>query len=79
MTDHEYKIPSSVEIDGSRVTEPLTPEAMKAMRRWEETKTDELIAVLAPYGLHPYDLDAPDWRRIVTPAEVRTRLRGFQW
>ena len=61
----EY-LPRFVNIDGHFLTVPILDDALAAMRAWEESKTEEVAAVLAPFGLHPYDLAQPEWLRRLT-------------
>lgn len=53
-------------IGDKAVSVAVPAEVQDALERWAQKHTDELIEVLAPFGLHPYDLAAPQYRRVVT-------------
>lgn len=59
-------IPRTFTVDGHRLTVPLPEDAMKAIRDWEESRDHEIAALLAPFGLHPYEMPPTEWRRYVT-------------
>lgn len=52
-------------IGDSVVTEPVSAEVSDALDRWAEKHYEEVVDILAPHGLHPYDIEAPKWRKIV--------------
>lgn len=71
MTD---LIPSTVSVGGERITAPLPDEVQEAISRWHDAHHEELVALLEPYGFHPYAIVAPVFRRVVTPEELRAEL-----
>lgn len=62
-----YAIKPALNINGEQITAPVAPEVREALERWGEKRHYELVAVLAPFGLHPYDLAAIEWRQVVYP------------
>jgi len=64
MMPYQIK-PSTLLADGTVATEPVPHEAQVALERWAEKHTDELVDVLAPFGLHPYDIAAPVDRKVI--------------
>lgn len=60
------EIPRVFVVDDHQLTVPLPKAAADALRQWEVEKHDEIVAVLAPFGLHPYEMPATEYRRFVT-------------
>jgi hypothetical protein len=60
---------TAVRDDKVRTTD-VSPEAADALNRWTEKYRDELVEVLAPHGLHPYDVAQPRWERVVYQDEL---------
>lgn len=59
-------IPRTFEVEGHKLTVPVCAEANEAYNRWSEKYTDEIVAVFAPFGLHPYEMPPAEFRRYVT-------------
>jgi hypothetical protein len=51
--------------DNKPVAIPISQGAASALNDWHQRHHDEIAEVLAPYGLHPYDVLAPEWQRCV--------------
>jgi hypothetical protein len=61
----------SVHVDGHRLTIPIPEGAQAAFDEWIRSRHDELVDVLAPFGLHPYDLAEARLERVVVVDDVR--------
>jgi len=66
VTPAVHQIKRALVINDSPVTVAVTPEVQDALNQWAEQHADELVAVLAPFGLHPHDIAEPKYRRVVT-------------
>lgn len=49
---------------------PIDPAAARAIQGWLGRNTQDLAAVLAPFGLHPHDIAEPRYERVVYLDEV---------
>lgn len=56
--------------DNRELTMPVTPEVAAAIQRVAETTTEALAEALAPFGLHPHDIAAPRYERMVYRDEL---------
>ena len=63
-----YPITPALRVDGEQVTVPVSKEVQDALAAWSVRYTAEIADVLEAYGISPYDIAVPQWRRIV-PAE----------
>ena len=59
------EVRAALHIHGEQITSPVSPAVQNALNEWNEGHLAELIEVLAPFGLHPYDLAQPEYRAIV--------------
>lgn len=55
----------ALHIHGEQITAPVSPEVQTAMERWTERSHAELVDILAPFGMHPYDIAMPEFRQVV--------------
>jgi hypothetical protein len=49
----------------------IPTDAVDALNGWFEKHHDELVEVLSPHGLHPYDIIQPRWERVVYQDELK--------
>lgn len=59
-------------IDDTVVTTPVSAEVARAIRDVERRYFRAAADALAPFGLHPYDIAAPEYARIVYRDELET-------
>lgn len=64
------KLPSYVTVNGEALRVPLEIKAQLTLEYWLKKQRGELIELLAPYGVHPDEIFAVNWERIVRPNEV---------
>jgi hypothetical protein len=50
----------------SPVTVAVSAEVQAAIEQWQRAHIEDLIRNLKPYGIHPDDIAAPQYRRVVT-------------
>lgn len=65
-----HEIKPAVVVDDTTLTVPIPFEAASAINEWHEAHTEELAKLLAPFGLHPYDIALPQYERVVTREEL---------
>lgn len=63
-------IAQSISVEHHVLTVPVSTEVSVAIAEWGQRHLDDLIATLEPFGLHPYDIAAPRYERIVTRADI---------
>jgi len=56
--------------DGTQVTTPARKSVSQALHNYMVEHVDEIAAVLAPYGVHPYDLARPEWEMVIYEDDV---------
>lgn len=68
--------PSKLDEHGNPITRPVPPHVNRAINDWmtENHDHDSLVALLARFGLHPYDLAEPRFELVVTDDEDRTKF-----
>jgi len=71
-----YDIKRGISVEHSVLTVPVSDEVQTALEQWFSSQPlVGLIEVLAPFGLHPWDLAAPPrYRRVVTADDVRRQV-----
>ena len=57
-------------VDGHQMSVPVSEEVAEAIQRWSVAHHDDLVAALAPLGVHPYELLVPEWRRLVNLDDI---------
>lgn len=67
-------VPRVPHFAGHLITIPLEHEAAQALFRWHENHHVEIAAVLAPFGVHPYDIAEPTYRRVARSHELLTAV-----
>lgn len=60
-------------VDDAVVTAVLPLEVQLAIREAQEVAMQAVRVALAPYGLSPWDIQAPTFRRVVSRDEIRER------
>lgn len=70
-----YTFEPGIWLDDRLLTTPVGAKIQKALDKWMEQHTDEIAVVLEPFGLHPYDLATPEYRRVVTVGMLRASTR----
>lgn len=65
------KVPASASIAGELITTPINKYAQIALEQWHVEHAEELAELLSPYGLHPFDIVTPAYRRVVRIEEIR--------
>lgn len=66
----EREAPRAIWVDGELLTVPVVREVQEALGGWLDAKHGELVAVLAPFDLHPFELQLPTFRRVVQAKDV---------
>lgn len=51
------------------LTEPVSPAVEHVLRVVERAGYDLAVRLLEPLGLHPYDIAAPQYERVIYPEE----------
>jgi hypothetical protein len=51
--------------DDREVSVPVSPDVARAINEVNEKHFEEVRAALEPFGLHPYDIAMPEYRRVV--------------
>jgi len=70
-----YDIKRGISVEYSVLTVPVSAEVQTALEQWYSRQPiDGLIEALAPFGLHPWDLAAPRYERVVTADDVRGQV-----
>ena len=65
-----HRVKRAATLDAHVLTLPVTDGVQAAIERWNERNGVSLAIALAPYGIHPYDLTQPEYRRVIYPDEI---------
>lgn len=68
MTD--FTIPRGLFVEDTALTVPISIEARNALIDFNARHHEELVEVLAPFGLHPDELTAPQPERYIKLVEI---------
>lgn len=60
-----HRVRPSIGFADEVLTEPVPRDVEKVLREVERAGYDLAVQLLAPFGLHPYDIAAPEYRRVI--------------
>lgn len=72
-------VPRNYEVDGHKLTVPLSDEVNIAYNRWLESHRDEIVALLAPFGVHPFEMPMAELHRYVMLRDAEDLNEQFEW